>query len=513
MFCCSYCCAIVGMEVMIVQVETDESGGLPFFQMVGFLSSEAKEAKDRVRIAIQNSGFLFPNRKVTVNLSPADVHKAGTGFDLAIACSILSVMGQIPQEELKQYLIIGELGLDGSIHGTSGVLPMIIKAKEEGFEKCIVPRFNVKEACLVEGIEVYSFSVLSDVVLFFQGKYTGDALYCSEVPDEKGKEKTYDFCEVQGQQVLKRAIEIAVAGMHNILMIGSAGAGKSMIAKRIPGIMPLLTKEEQLEVTKIYSVAGLLDEQSPLIMERPFRAPHHSVTPVAMIGGGRNPKPGEVSLADRGVLFLDELPEFPRNVIELLRQPLEDGIVTISRLNASYPFPAHLMLVCAMNPGLCGFYPDRNRCSCTTIQRKRYIGKISRPFLDRIDIFAEAYQVDYRELLKHDQKEETSEEIRNRIIQARQIQKERYQDTSYHYNSELDGRGIEEYCSLNREGTDVLMKISEKQTLSARSFHKLIKTARTIADLEGVDRILPIHIKEAAFYRESIQKYWRNEVI
>lgn len=513
MFCYSYCCAIVGMEAVMIRVETDESGGLPFFQMVGFLSSEAKEAKDRVRIAIQNSGFLFPNHKVTVNLSPADVHKAGTGFDLAIACSVLSGMGQIPQEKLKQYLIIGELGLDGRIHGTLGVLPMILKAKEKGFHRCIVPQENEREACLVEGMEVYSFPVLSKVVSFFQKNEKETQQLRVSWKEPQKKEPQCDFSEVQGQQVLKRATEIAVAGMHNLLMIGPAGAGKSMIAKRIPGIMPLLTKEEQLEVTKIYSIAGLLDEQFPLITRRPFRSPHHSVTPAAMVGGGRNPKPGEVSLADRGVLFLDELPEYPRNVIELLRQPLEDGVVMVSRLNASFPFPAHMMLVCAMNPCLCGYYPDRSRCSCTTPQRKRYIGKISRPFLDRIDLLAEASEVDYRELIKQERKEETSAQIRSRVLSARKLQQKRYQGTAYHYNSELDGRGIEKYCPLGEKESRLLLELSRMEKLSARAFHKLLRTARTIADLAGEENILPAHIKEAAFYRESIQKYWRNEGI
>lgn len=512
MYSYSFSAALLGTKACIIKIEADLSEGLPLFQLVGFLSSEVKEAKDRVRIALHNSSYRFPGQKITVNLSPADLHKEGTAFDLGIALSVLAGMGRVSQDKLKEYLILGELGLDGTVKGIPGVLPMVLSAREEGFLKCLVPIDNQNEAAVVEGIKVYGVSSLKETVEFLNGeRVIKENKKSFDFHRESKKKKEYpDFSDVAGQTFLKRAAEISVAGMHNLLMIGPAGAGKSMLARRIPGIMPDLSFEESMEVTKVYSVSGLLNKDEPVITERPFRSPHHSVTMTTMVGGGRLPQPGEISLADRGVLFLDELPEFSRESLESLRQPLEEGSVTISRLKAAYTFPARFMLVCAMNPCLCGYFPDRNRCSCTLRQRKRYIGKISRPLLERIDVAAEAREVSYGELMGMRGKAEKSESIKIRILGAWQCQSKRYKGTKIHFNSELDERGVALYCRIGEKEDLFLRDYVTKKKLSPRVCHRLLKVARTIADLDGSKDILEAHIKEAAIYRSSIEKYWRE---
>jgi magnesium chelatase family protein len=493
---------VMGVEGVLIQVETDINPGLPMFNMVGYLSSCVREAAERVRTALKNSNFSLPPQRVTINLSPADIRKEGTAFDLPIAIGILVAMGIIPQDSVKDIIILGELSLDGHVNSVSGVLSVIHHAFKQGIRKCIVPKQNAKEAALISEMEVIPVDNLIEAENYLNKVITIEPEYIDikALFNENHTNKYGDFSDIKGQVVLKRGMEIAAAGMHNILMTGAAGSGKSMIAKRLPTILPELTFEESIEITKIYSVAGLLKSQQSVVKERPFRSPHHTISTVALSGGGREPRPGEISLAHNGVLFLDELPEFNRNVLEVMRQPLEDKEVTISRINGIYRFPAGFMLVAARNTCPCGQYPDMNKCTCSFRQIKQYNSRISRPLLDRIDINVEVNRVAYKDLYESEEVE-TSRDIRKRVYKAQAIQADRYKSEKINFNSQLDGHLTSRYISLGAAEKKFLEETFEQTELSARGSNRVLKIARTIADLDGSEQVNIRHLKEAVFYR------------
>ena len=495
---------VIGLNAYIVDVETDVINSLPGVAIVGLPDIAINEARTRVRSAIKNSNYTFPSKKVVINLAPADLKKEGTNFDLPIAIGILIEEETIDKEKVKDYGFIGELSLDGSLRGITGVLPLALGFKEAGIRSIIVPSANAKEAALVEGINVYGAETLCDVVNhFLENPLPITKVDIKNYLSSKGQEEyLFDFKDVKGQQKAKRALEIAAAGGHNLLMTGSPGSGKTMMAKCFASILPPLELEEAIELTKIYSISGLLSNDEPLMTQRPFRPVHHTASANGIIGGGSNPKPGEITLAHRGVLFLDEMVEFPRNVLEVLRQPLEDNEIVISRAKQSIRYPAKFMLLGAMNPCPCGFLGDKEKqCTCSEFQINRYLSKLSGPLLDRIDLQIEVPRLTSEELLNCSTLSEPSANIRKRVINARNIQKERYKNENILTNSELTPNLVKKYCKIDKSCEELFKVAIVKYQLSGRRYDRILKLARTIADLEGSQDIEQSHLMQALQYR------------
>lgn len=505
--------AVYGVCSHLIEVEVDVSSGLPCFQIVGLPGNEVREARERVKVALKNVGIKLPPMCINVNLSPADLPKNGTMFDLPVAVGIMIALGELPQEAVRDTLLLGEMGLSGELKPVKGVLPIVREAAKRGIRRCILPEKNAWEGALTKEMESVGMSGVREALAFLSGKIekSGAAQEgvdrLTEMLSVAAAPGQPDFADINGQQALKRAAEIAAAGFHNLLIIGAPGSGKTMLARRIPSILPPLSLEEGLEVSAIYSISGLLQSEGCLKMTRPFLNPHHTITGRALAGGGRIPTPGVISLAHRGVLFLDELPEFKRETLDILRQPLEDKQVQIARSSGSYVYPADFMLVGAMNPCPCGFYPDQKRCRCTPYEIRRYLSRVSGPILDRMDICVEALPMRFADIAAGGG-EETSAAVRERVVAARERQAARFAGTALQFNADMGAGEVERFCVLGEREKAYMERMFSVMQLSARGYHRILKVARTIADLAGCERIGKMHLAEAICYRQSDRKFW-----
>ena len=505
-----YAAALQGIDATIVTIEVNSSRGIKFF-LVGLPDSAVKESHERIISALQVNGYRFPSRQIVVNMAPADIRKEGSAYDLPLAIGILASAGEVSEEKLSRYLIMGELSLDGSLQPIKGALPIAISARSQGYEGFILPKQNAREAAVVNNLHIYGVENIKEVIEFFNGERELEPTIVNTREEffQHQSNFPYDFADVKGQESVKRALEIAAAGGHNVIMIGAPGSGKSMMAKRLPSILPPLSLSESLETTKIHSVAGKLSKNDSLIATRPFRSPHHTISQVAMVGGGSNPQPGEISLAHNGLLFLDELPEFNRSVLEVLRQPLEDRHISISRAKYSLDYPASFMLVASMNPCPCGYYNHPTKaCVCNPGQVHRYLNRISGPLLDRFDIQIEIVPVPFEKMAEQ-RPAESSETIRNRVIKARKIQEERFaQHPGIYCNAQMESKLLHQYASPDEKGLNLLRTAMTRLNLSARAYDRILKVARTIADLEGSKEVLSHHLGEAISYRNLDREGW-----